>query len=253
MQNGDRSYKMEVKPGENIGSYHVLEGQKVSLRYSGQQQTYGRCHGTPQKCLGKGFARKCEAAGGVKIEFTDYILALWKRIGYFPSKDDLANINSEENEVEVEQIVIGGTFTPVKVPSGPVEKYNGVRIKQFPRETDQGQIMEFLCLNGLPDVKKDNVIIRENGSVTIRDLDNDTCRNLIEAIHGKTHLDRKLYCNGIIPLTPEKIEPSNAASGPSTAASGPPADSSATSPTPSSGGPTLHYVNLSGLPGAPLL
>ena len=63
IKNGDRSYKMEVKPGENIGSYHVIEGQKVSLRYSGQQQTCGRCHETPQKCLGKGFGR-CRKEGG---------------------------------------------------------------------------------------------------------------------------------------------------------------------------------------------
>ena len=50
IKNGDRSFKMEVKAGENIGSYHFIEGQKVSLRYSGQQQTCGRCHEVPQKC-----------------------------------------------------------------------------------------------------------------------------------------------------------------------------------------------------------
>ena len=42
MKNGNRSYKMEIKPGNNIGSYHIIEGQKVSVRYSGQLQTCGR-------------------------------------------------------------------------------------------------------------------------------------------------------------------------------------------------------------------
>ena len=82
--NVDRSYKVDVKSGENIGSYHVIDCQKVSLRYSGQQQTCGRCHQTPQKCLGKGIAKKCQEVGGERVEFTDYILDLWKKIGYSP-------------------------------------------------------------------------------------------------------------------------------------------------------------------------
>ena len=96
------------------------------------QQTCGRCDETPQRCDGRGIARKCEAAGGVRIEFSDYILGLWKKIGYSPSNGELANVSSEENDPEVEQN--GGSFTPVKVPSGPVEKYTGVRINQFPKE-----------------------------------------------------------------------------------------------------------------------
>ena len=51
-RNGDRSFKLEVKPGKNIGSFHVIDGQKVSLRYLGQQQTCGRCHKTPKNCKG---------------------------------------------------------------------------------------------------------------------------------------------------------------------------------------------------------
>ena len=37
LKNGNRSYKMEIKPGDNIGSYHVIDGQKGSVRYPGQQ------------------------------------------------------------------------------------------------------------------------------------------------------------------------------------------------------------------------
>ena len=43
LKNGDRSYKLEVKPTVNIGTYHAIDGQKVTLRYSGQQQTCARC------------------------------------------------------------------------------------------------------------------------------------------------------------------------------------------------------------------
>ena len=85
MKNGDRAYKVEVKPGVNIGSYHIIDCQKVTIRYAGQQPTCGRCHETPQKCRGRGIARKCDAEGGTKIEFTDYILKLWETIGYTPA------------------------------------------------------------------------------------------------------------------------------------------------------------------------
>ena len=92
IKNGDRAYKIEVKPGENIGSYHVLEGQKVSLKYPGQQQTCGRCHKTPKHCKGGGIAKKRQAEGGARIEFTDYILDLWKSVGYCPAETKLTQI-----------------------------------------------------------------------------------------------------------------------------------------------------------------
>ena len=44
MKNGDRSYKIEINPGVNMGSYHVIDSYKVSLRYPGQQSTCWRCH-----------------------------------------------------------------------------------------------------------------------------------------------------------------------------------------------------------------
>ena len=48
LKNGDRSFKVEFTPTENMGTYHVIDGHKVTVRYPGQQQTCARCHGTPQ-------------------------------------------------------------------------------------------------------------------------------------------------------------------------------------------------------------
>ena len=33
LKNGDRSFKLEIKPNENIGTYHLIDGQKVTVRY----------------------------------------------------------------------------------------------------------------------------------------------------------------------------------------------------------------------------
>ena len=202
MRNGDRSFKLEIKPGENIGSYHVLEGQKVSLRYAGQQQTCNHCHETPRNCTGGGIAKKFREGGGVRIEFSDYILALWNKIGYSPQNADLSNDINEDQEME--QHV--QAFTPQKTERSK-EVYAGVNIRQFPKEYDQGEVMEFLCRSGLPETKKDEVILRSNGIVTIKNLDDITSNLLITAIHGKQNFGKKLFCNGIIPLTPKKDAP----------------------------------------------
>ena len=200
IKNGDRSYKMEVKPGNNLGSYHAIDGHKVTLRYPGQQQTCARCHKIPQNCKGRGVARRCEAEGGIKVEFIDHILDLWKRIGYSPQNPEaIANIEIAEDDLQQQE---GGYFTPAKGSTTP-EKYTGVSIKHFPRNTDDGLIMEFLIESGLPESKKENVNIHR-GIATVKDLDNEECKTLIDAIHGRIHFDKKLYCNGIIALTPEK-------------------------------------------------
>ena len=80
------------------------------------------------------------------------------------------------------------------------------------------------------------MVIKANGYVTINDLENCVCRKLIENIHNEKNFGRKLYCNGIIPLTPEKKD---SASAPTTdmrpPGSGPPGQ---TSPPPASSAPT---------------
>ena len=145
IRNGDRSYKLEIKPTSQLGSYHVIDGQKVTIRYNGQQQTCARCYQTPQGCKGRGVAKRCEAAGGFRLEFTDYVLDLWKKIGYSSEKinfSEVINLESEQQDC--------GVFTPAKTPSPNTEKFTGVSIKQFPKDIDHGEIIEFVVNCGLP-------------------------------------------------------------------------------------------------------
>ena len=201
MKNGNRSYKIEVTPGKNIGSYHYIDGQKVSLGYPGQLQTCSRCHQTSNICRGNGIAKKCESEGGIRTEFTDYILNLWQSIGYSPPSGGLP----EDCEEGADDAAQGGeSFTPAKAVVRDEEKYAGVSIRQLPKEVDHGEVMEFLCAQGLPDEKKDEVIITPNGVVTIHNLDNKLSNTLVKPIHGQLCFGKKLYCNGIIPLTPGK-------------------------------------------------
>ena len=204
-RNGDRSYKMEVKPGTNLGSYHAIDGQKVTLRYPGQHQTCARCHKTSHHCRGRGIAKKCESEGGLKVEFTTYILDLWSKIGYSPGRLELPEVEPDASVTEQE----GGSFTPLKAAPIDGEKFTGVSIKQFSKETDHGEIMELLVKSGLPEIKIEKVKINNNGAVLVTDLDSTECLLLIGNLHGKRFFDRKIYCNGFIPLTPEKLEPAS--------------------------------------------
>ena len=107
-----------------------------------------------------------------------------------------------DNQVQAQT---GGAFTPAKVTTEP-DKFTGVTVKQFPKGADNGEIMEFLISAGLPENLTESVVIRSNGVVTIKGLENLVCKKLIEFIHSKQHFNRKLFCNGIIPLTPAKEE-----------------------------------------------
>ena len=131
---------------------------------------------------------------------------LCKKIGYSPKNPQLSEEDS--HALDVDPIVhqqTGGTFTPAKV-SPNTEKFTGVSIKQFPKEVDSGEVIEFIIKAGLSQSKADNITLNEKGTAVIRGLDNPECLDLIAAIHGTRHFGRKLYCNGIVALTPEKID-----------------------------------------------
>ena len=144
------------------------------------------------------------------MEFTDYILDLWAKIEYSPEVDSLDNLLDDNDAAGEPVCQEGGAFTPVKVATNP-EKYKGVSIKPFPGDLDHGAIIEFLVQSGLPRDKKDNVNINNHGTATIKGLENNVCLDLIKNIHGKKNFERKLFCNGLIPLTPEK--PVNSSNG----------------------------------------
>ena len=206
IKNGDRSFKIELKAETNIGTYHAIDGQRVTLRYPGQLQTCARCHQTPIDCKGGAIARRCEAAQGTKVEFSEYILKLWEKIGYAPGEVEMAAVYDEDTEYEESghnQKQIGGTFTPPQKMSEP-EKFSGVSIKQIPRDTDHGDVMEFLIEAGLPDKLKECVEIKGSGVVSIKNIDNQVCMKMIKNIHNQISFGKKLFCNGLIALTPEK-------------------------------------------------
>ena len=64
-------------------------------------------------------------------------------------------------------------------------------IKNIPKDTNHGNILEAVQINA-------------NGSIIINNLDSYIIEYLMNSIHEKVNFGKKLYCNGVLSLTPEK-------------------------------------------------
>ena len=74
--NGDRSYMVEItKP---MGSYHIIDGEKVSVKYRGQIRTCARCHQSERDCSGNAVARDCKED---RVLLSTHMEKHWELIG----------------------------------------------------------------------------------------------------------------------------------------------------------------------------
>ena len=90
---------------------------------------------TGQHCKGLGIAKRCESEGGEKEDFVSYILQFWDTINYNPETP----IEQFEEPLHQEECSI---FTPKKVLSMS-DKFTGICIKNIPKDTNNGLIVEF--------------------------------------------------------------------------------------------------------------
>ena len=75
LKNGIRKYKVDFSRGINLGTYHILDGARIEVRYPGQRRTCGRCHKTSSSgCPGNGM--------GKFLRFLLLCTALWISIRY---------------------------------------------------------------------------------------------------------------------------------------------------------------------------
>jgi hypothetical protein len=76
-RNGNRIYSMAVK--RNIGNTHMIDGEKVSIKYPGQSKTCNKCHQQANLCAGKGSTTEC----------SQFIISYWKQINFKPETSDM--------------------------------------------------------------------------------------------------------------------------------------------------------------------
>jgi hypothetical protein len=56
IKNGDRRVMVDFNGVRDMGTYHLMDGEAVTVNYSGQRRTCGRCHQDSRSCPGGGWA-----------------------------------------------------------------------------------------------------------------------------------------------------------------------------------------------------
>ena len=151
--NGDRSYMVEViKP---MGSFHIIDGEKVSVRYRGQVRTCARCHKNERDCSGKAIARECQED---RVLLSLHMENHWKEIGFIPDK---GTATGDDVELDID-VQIGKTKVPEVEHQGPdlKHRYTAISIKGFSGEQDILEIRDILLEHGLPTSVTSDKLVR---------------------------------------------------------------------------------------------
>ena len=204
-RNGNRIYSMVVK--RNIGSSHVIDGEKVSVRYPGQIKTCNNCQQGAKSCPGKGLAKDCTLE---KVLLSDFMLSYWKSINFQPDTkemnlDDTAFDEDASEPAQIDQV----DQKPKKViiDSEMMGRYGGVVIKGFRKETDIDKVVEVLKNAGLPDdYEKEDLQIKEKAdfnTISIQ-LKPEVCVELYNNLHGEVKFGRTITVYNTVDGTPIK-------------------------------------------------
>ena len=180
-----------------MGSYHIIDGEKVSVKYRGQDRTCARCHKTESVCPGKAIARDCNSA---RVLLSAHMEEHWDKVGYKPDTNNL-------NEVDELDIQVG-MKPPEAAPEDSLrpdhsEKYTSVLINGFPKTAEEKDIIDILLEGGLPtDYKIENFKKNDkNGQLIIDTLDPAVCISITNHIHGNKFFNKKVY---VVQKTPSK-------------------------------------------------
>ena len=167
------------------------------------------------ECPAQATAKNCPLD---RVLLSDHMKYLWEEISFVPIAFEL---EEEEKIEDVHQQAMKDTtisdhrFPPSMNRAEPserdVELINGVTIKNFPKELEDKEIIEFL-LNHVPseyDIK--NIQINKgfkNISVLVANISPDQFKNIFDRIHlhetKQTFFGVPLYCKPIRKMTPEK-------------------------------------------------
>ena len=167
-----------------LGSYHIIDGEKVSVRYWGQQKTCARCHQIESVCPGKAWAGACENADAEirvpRVLLSDHMTKHWEAIDFVP--DEQTDLSEEVNIMDFE---IQDGKTERKTEVGPVfsDRHKGVKIHNAgTSENSLDEIYSSLVSLGLPSkVPVSKSSTQPNKSMIIID---DIYSTLIEEIRS---------------------------------------------------------------------
>ena len=196
--NGNRTYMVEItKP---MGSYHIIDGEKVSVKYRGQDKTCARCHKTESNCPGKAKAKDCTSD---RVLLSTHMQEHWGKVGYKPDTQELNDVDDFGVQI--------GRKEPELPPHDSCrpdysDKYNSVYINGFPKATEIKDIYDVLKDGGLPEdygmlqIKKNE----KNGQLFIENIGSTICMSLTNHINGQKFFDNKVFVTPVVENSPKK-------------------------------------------------
>ena len=150
---------VDFTASKGMGTYHLIDGESVTVSYSGQRRTCGRCHQDGRTCPGGGWARACEEKGTPRLEMRDHMRKLWAEIGFKPDGYELGGGEVMEEDLESE----AKGFTPpakTQVSEEAKELFSAVQVSNLPDKVDKEDLMNMLKEHGLPEGMDGHVTLR---------------------------------------------------------------------------------------------
>ena len=187
-----------------------------------------RCHSTEKDCSCKDIARECQQD---RVLLSTHMEKHWQEVGFTP---ETSTVLGDDIELDID-VQIGQDSMKSVMQSGPdlTQRYTAIMVSGLSAEQNLSDIHTLLVSKGLPDTVKCTDILKNerSGKLTIENLGPADCMSLMENMHGKKFLGKKVFITPIVSASPVKAKPASDVS--SSSSSGLPAAPVSARPGPS--------------------
>ena len=149
--NGTRKYRVDFTQSKTpMGTFHILDGNKVKIFFRGNRSTCGWCQADITKCPGGAKAKACKEMETPQVHLGDHMRALWKLIQFDPQSFEMPEYNELESSDNIggdRKVLETVHFPQVDRPNiseSEKNKFNIVRIRNFPLNMSDEEIVSFL-------------------------------------------------------------------------------------------------------------
>ena len=152
--NGVRKYQVDFTDITTpMGTFHLLNGSKVKVFFRGNRSTCGWCHADITECPGGAKAKACKEKNTEQVHLGDHMRTLWDKINFDPQTFEVTELEYDDLErsdnIGGDRKVLNTAHFPrqvdrPKVSESDKEKFNVVRIRNFPLDISDEDIVKFL-------------------------------------------------------------------------------------------------------------
>ena len=140
------------------------------------------------------------------------MVSYWRAINFQPETTEMncVDLNEEEDESNKPETIDQVPRNPRKatLESEMANRYGGVVIKGFQKDSNPNDVIEILKEAGLPfDYQKEDLQIIEkfeSTTIYIHDLKPETCVDIVNNLHGEEKLGKKISVYTLVKDTPTK-------------------------------------------------